>query len=127
MDMEVKCTLRNNDVVKVAENSRQAALRGPFEDAECFHCRTVVVEIERDEADGKTIRQSGPRWHSFRDITDHKLGRSQARLKGGHIHLEETLGPDMRQVAIVTRFRHTFASVEAECLDFDLKLAADFA
>src|SRR5882672_12945260 len=65
-------TLRPDRIVKVAPNSRQVRV-GASENLKRLLGRTIVIEIERDEANGRRLALQKSR-HRFSHWPDHQLG-----------------------------------------------------
>jgi len=95
-----------DDVIEMAEHTRQQQPRIHREERERSHGGGVIVEVERDKADWGDAGPGHEIGHSLRNVADDYLGRLEPALEDLPLHLEVARLPDIRHVAIVDWRRH---------------------
>ncbi len=117
----------DDDVVEIGADHRQVFLGREVEYLQRLDRGRIVVDVERDEPDRGIGRQ---RRYEFRDrlrqrADMERAARWQLPPQRLLVHLEIALLPELRQVAIIYRFRHPGPGVEAGDLDAHAGLLLD--
>src|SRR5205823_357844 len=83
-----------------------------IENPESVFSRTVIVEVEGNEADW-VYRAGDELWNCLCYIAKHQPRIMQAAAERGRVHTVEARPPDVGEIAIIGGLGHTFSGVKA--------------